>query len=206
MSTTRGFTLVEILVSITILAALAGTALTLVPIAQERARRAVCAQNLMDLGGAYQTWRLESPGRAPVAGSAVFLAWRKERRFVRFGEEEKLLCPGDPAALFPAHDADRARWDDVDLGAPDPGLCSYAARDTTRHPLGGGARQIIACDRQGADGTRPHHDGGLNVLYDSGAVVFLTPAMLGVDVAGAPLRVGPDSDVPALSEVRDSSR
>jgi len=202
----RGFSLIEILVAITILAALASTALIMVPIAQERSRRTVCAQNLMDLGGVYQLWSLESPGRAPHPGSAVFLRWRQERRFIRFGEESKLLCPGDPAAFFPQTDADRSRWDEVNLAAPDPSLCSYAARDTSRHPSGGGMRRIIACDRQGADGQQPHHAGGLNVLYDSGAVVFVTHAMLGVDDPDTTLRVGPESEVAVLREVIDSAR
>lgn len=206
MTHSRGFTLIEILVSITILAALAGSALLLVPIAQERSRRAVCAQNLMDLGGAYQLWVMESPGATPHPGSAVFLEWRKERRLIRFGEEDKLLCPGDRSAAFPRTDSDRERWDDVNLDAPDPALCSYAARDTRRHPMGGGKRRIIACDRQGADGQQPHHEGGLNVLYDSGAVVFVTRAMLGVDDPETPLRVGPESEVAVLREVLDSAR
>jgi prepilin-type N-terminal cleavage/methylation domain-containing protein len=206
MTNERGFTLIEILVSMTILAALASAALILVPVAQERSRRAVCAQNLRDLGGAYQLWQMESPGAAPHPGSAVFLEWRKERRMIRFGEEDKLLCPGDPSALYPQTDSDRARWDDVDLASPDPSLCSYAARDTRRHPIGGGVRRIIACDRQGADGRTPHHDGGLNVLYDDGAVVFVTRRQLGLDDPDAPLRVGPESEVAVLREVLDSAR
>jgi prepilin-type N-terminal cleavage/methylation domain-containing protein len=206
MKRPSGLTLIEILVSITIVAALASTALILIPIGMERSRRAVCAQNLADLGGAYQLWRMEQPGGARHAGSAIFLAWRKERRIVRCGDEEKLLCPGDPTAFFPRTDVERARWDEVDLDAPDPALCSYAVRDTTRHPLGGGMRRIVACDRQGRDGTQPHHDGGLNVVYDSGAVVFLTHAMLGVEDPESTLRVGPESEVAALREVVDSAR
>ena len=206
MQRANGFTLVEILVSITIVAALAGTALLMVPIAQERARRSVCSKHLSELGGAWQIWRMENPGGVPETGSAVLLRWRQERRLIRFGEEETLLCPGDPSALFPQTDADRARWDEVDLSDPDASLCSYAFRDLRRHPLDGGRRNVIACDRQGADGTLPHHDGGLMVLYDNGAVVFVTRAMLGIEDPATPLRVGPESEVATLREVTTGER
>ncbi len=201
MSRTRGsgFSLIEILVALTIVAALASTALLLVPIGREKARRTVCQQNLADLGGVYQLATLEEPAAARARGTAQFLEWRRARRYVRFGEEEKLLCPGDPGARFPRTEDERAAWDAVAPGETPPGLCSYAGRDPRRAGADdqAGRREIVACDRQGDDGATPHHEGGLNVLYDSGAVVFVTREMLGLGPDDA-LRVGPDSPSPTL--------
>jgi len=199
-----GFTLIEILVAISIVAALSASALLLVPIGQEMSRRSQCASNLLDLGALYQLEKMEHPGRSRHSGSAAMLAMRTESRRVKFGDEEKFLCPGDPHVVFPRTDTDRERWDDVDLANVPDGLCSYAGRDFSRHPFGSGARgprkEVLAMDRQGDDGRTPHHDGGLNVLYEDGAVRFLRRPDLGID-AGDAIVVGSASEHPVLSTV-----
>jgi prepilin-type N-terminal cleavage/methylation domain-containing protein len=200
----RGFSLIEILVAISIIAALAASTMLLIPVGQEMSRRTQCSRNLGDLGALLQLEKLERPGRGPHEGTARLLALRVETGRVRFGDEEKLLCPGDPHVIFPRTDLDRERWDDIDLANVPDGLCSYAVRDRARHPAGPGSRgprkQVVAMDRQGDDGRTPHHDGGVNVLYDDGAVKFLRRAELGLDPE-APIIVGRASDHPVLSTV-----
>ncbi len=198
----RGFTLVEILVSISIVAALMASALLLVPKGMEMSRRSQCASNLADLGALYQLQRMEQPGRSRYDGAAVLLALRAESGAVRFGDEDKFLCPGDPQAVFPRSDPERQRWSDVDLGNVPDGLCSYAARDFSGHPFGarGRRKEVLATDRQGDDGRTPHHDGGLNVLYDDGAVKFLRRADLGLE-SSDPIVVGAASEHPELGSV-----
>ena len=197
-----GFTLVEILVVMTIIAALAAAASIMIPIGIENSRKTACSKHLKELGGAYLVRKLAQPGAPAHSGSALLLSWRKEREIVREGQEELLLCPGDPHAVYPRNDADRARWDDVDLSDPSDDLCSYAVRDFRQFPLekGSGKIEIIACDRHGVDGVTAHHDGGLNVLYDDGSTKFLDRVALGLD-AKESIVVGPDTDHSLLSVV-----
>ncbi len=187
----QGFSLIEILVAITIMATLAASAAVLIPIGIGRANRARCVENLHELGGLYHIQRLESPGRPPHDGADLFLAWRRARVQLKFGDEELLLCPADPAARFPRTDADREAWDEETNAAA---LCSYAVRDFSKYPLHAddGRRSIIACDRQGLDGATPHHDGGINVLYGNGAVKWMTAELLQLPV-DQPITVGPES-------------
>jgi prepilin-type N-terminal cleavage/methylation domain-containing protein len=196
-----GWTLIEIMVVLAIIAGLTASVSVAIPIAIDRSNRQQCAGHLTGLGVVYQQMRAERPGRPLHNGQSLFLSWRKKRDPVRFGEEDTLLCPGDPSAVFPRNDDDRARWDDVDLAHPDPDLCSFAVRDFRRHPTGpDGKVQIIACDRQGATGDTSHHRGGINVLFDNGTTRFLDREELGLG-AGDPIVVGPDAEHEMLRQV-----
>ena len=200
----RGYTLVEILVAISIVAAISASAMLLIPMGQEMSRRSQCQRNLTDLGALYQLETFDQPGRSRYSGAGVLLAMRVESGRVKFGDEEKFLCPGDPNIVFPTTDGDRERWDDVDLHDVPDGLTSYAVRDFSRHAKGPGQRgvrkEVLAVDRQGDDGRTPHHDGGVNVLYADGAVKFLRRPELGLS-ADEPIVVGRASVHPVLSTV-----
>lgn len=196
-----GWTLIEIMVVLAIIAGLTASVTVAIPIAMDRSNRQQCAGHLNGLGVIYHQMRLEHPGRPPHNGQSLFLSWRKKRDPVRFGEEDNLLCPADPSAVFPRNDEDRARWDDVDLDHPGPDLCSFAVRDFRRHPTGpDGTRQIIACDRQGSSGDTAHHRGGLNVLFDNGTTRFLDREALGLG-PDDPIVVGPESEHEMLRKV-----
>ena len=199
----QGWTLIEIMVVLAIIATLTAGVSVAIPAATAKMHRTTCAQHLNELGAVYQMATMEHPGRPAHDGAALFLSWRKSRQHIEAGSEETLLCAGDPDMRFPRTPEDQARWDDVDLMAAPSDLCSFAVRDFTQHPVrrDKGERRILACDRQGNDGRTAHHKGGLNVLFDNGSVKFLGHEQLGL-TADLPIVVGPDSDHPLLSQVR----
>jgi hypothetical protein len=168
---------------------------------QERHQRTDCWEHLHALGEIYH-----SEGRSQSrSGPGLFLEWRKRRTTIKEGQEQILICPCDPAAVdrygpeFPPESGNKyyARWDDADLDAPAPGLCSYAVRDFAAFPLA-------------PDGTTPqplaaclHHDGSLFrdgyvlVLFDDGVVSTLSAQDLGVSDE-SDFVVGPQSKAALL--------
>ena len=74
------------------------------------ASRSQCASNLADLGALYQLEKLEHPGRSRHSGSAALLVMRSESGKVKFGDEEKFLCPGDPHVVFPRGRINSSAW------------------------------------------------------------------------------------------------
>jgi prepilin-type N-terminal cleavage/methylation domain-containing protein len=197
----QGFTLIEILVVITIIASLAGAVLILVPRIQEKQRQTSCANNLRQLGGTYTSESMEKPGLPPQVGASLWLYYR-QKHFIQKGREEVLICPGDNSVKRPANEADQARYDDINLADPPLDACSYMARDFITYPLSNEAEsaQIIGCDRNGSDFKTPNHRDGLNILFDDGAVQFKDREYLGL-TQDDPIVVGPDSDVELLRQV-----
>lgn len=167
-----------------------------------RRPRPVCESNLERVGELFREWRRDHPGERPRSGAALLLSFRVERRIPCGEEKNYLLCPGDQGAIFPSGENDSRYYDSIDLDHPPEDRCSYAVRDFEHFPLDPQATepQILACDRQGADGRTPHHDGGLMVLFDDGSVEFMTNDDLGL-APEAPIVVGPDSSQPMLRQV-----
>lgn len=190
----RGFTLIEIMVVIAIIAGLIGTVAIIVPQMQEKQKRFQCANNLSQLGGIFVTDRTEKPGKPKYDGSALFLSWRIKGAKIKQGQESVLICPGDQGISAADTPEARARYDDVNLKDIPNDLCSYAVRDFTSFPIPAESpkQQIIACDRNGPDGKTMHHKGGLNIVFDDGSTNFFERDNLGVSGDG-PIVVGPDA-------------
>ncbi len=197
----QGFTLIEILVVITIIASLAGAVLVLVPRIQEKQRQTTCAQRLRQLGGIYTGESMAKPGLPPKVGASLWLYYR-QKFLIQKGREEVLICPGDQTARVPGNAAESEMYDELNLDEPPKNACSYMGRDFINFPMSNEAKsaQIIGCDRNSADNKTPHHRDGLNILYDDGAVQFKDREFLGL-MPDDPIVVGPESDVPILREV-----
>lgn len=197
----QGFTLIEILVVITIIASLAGAVLILVPRIQEKQRQTTCANHLRQLGGIYTSESMEKPGLPPHVGASLWLYYR-QKHFIQKTREEVLTCPGDNTVRVPANEQDSAIYDDLNLNDPPVEVCSYMGRDFVNFPLSNEAEaaQIIGCDRNGTDHQTVHHRDGLNILYDDGAVQFKDREFLGL-TQDDPIVVGPNSDVEILRQV-----
>jgi len=197
----QGFTLIEILVVITIIASLAGAVLILVPRIQAKQKQTTCANHLRQLGGVYTSESMEKPGLPPHVGASLFLYYR-QKFFIQKGREEVLTCPGDNAVRVPANEEESDRYDEIDLKNPPTDVCSFMARDFVNYPLSNEAKaaQIIACDRNGLDHQTPHHRDSMNVLYDDGAVQPKDREFFGL-TNDEPMVVGPNSNVESLRQV-----
>jgi len=199
----RGFTLIEIMVVIAIIATLVAAVSLGIPLVQKRSQKLQCQRNLSDLGTLFTTWRLEKPGKPKYSGVALFL-WFRKKRDIQLGDEETLLCPGAQGVTWPATQEDREAYNDVDLQNPPTDKCSYAVRDFEKYPLkqDAGAKQIIACDRQGNDSRTMHHPDGVVVLFDNGSASFMDKEALGVSMGPEdPVVVGPDAENEMLKQV-----
>ena len=196
-----GFTLVEILVVITIIAALISIVAAVIPQAQQANRKVQCANNLKNIGGML-VQRMTGKGLGTKGGAAMLLNTYK-LGMIRKGDEKVFLCPGDIIIRGQnLDDADfRKMYDTIDLNNIDPLMISYAGRNRKTHPLRPDSRekQAWACDCQGGDGRSGHHHAGLNVLYDDGSAVFLDTEYLGIG-PDDPIVVGPDSTIEVLKQ------
>ncbi|MCG3134774.1 MAG: hypothetical protein HMLKMBBP_02141 [Planctomycetes bacterium] len=199
----KGFTLIEIMVVIAIIAGLVGTVVIVIPQVQEKSRKTSCAQNLGQLGTTYVGIRQEKLGKMKYDGAALFLSWRKAKNPIREREEQVLICPGDQTITgdFGSQKAIDA-YNNVDLASPPDDLCSFAVRDFTNHPtkVSSGTAEIIACDKQGADGETDHHIDGLNIVMDNGSAKFFSREELSIS-PNDKVKVGPDAANPMLKTV-----
>ncbi len=198
----QGFTLIEIMVVITIIAALVSTVAIIVPKMQESQRQMSCMNNLSQLGQVYLTEAMENKGKAQkYSGVSLWLSYRKGAHQIQRGNEKVLICPGDNIAM-PETEEDKKKWDNVDLGNPGTDLCSYAARDFQNYPIGAEEKdkQIIGADRQGANQKTMHHKNVIIVVYEAGDTQKMDRDALGVD-SESPIIVGPDAQNEQLKKV-----
>ncbi len=191
-----GFTLVEILVVITIIAALIGIVAAVIPQAQQASRKLQCANNLRNIGAMLVERTSASKGLGTRGGAAMLLQVYHPLGMIKKGDERVFLCPGD--IIVRGQNIDdpdfRKRYDTVDLDHVDPALCSYAGRNRKLYPIkpDSNEKQAWACDCQGDDGRTGHHKGGLNVLYEDNSVRFMDREALELG-AEDPIVVGNES-------------
>jgi prepilin-type N-terminal cleavage/methylation domain-containing protein len=197
-----GFTLIEIMVVIAIIAGLIGTVAIIVPQMQEKQKRFTCQNNLSQLGGIFVAERTEKSGKPKYDGQALWLSWRANASKIREGQEGVLICPGDNGIAAADTQEAKDKYTNVDLKNPPTDLCSYAARDFSAYPLSNESKkvQIIGCDRNGPDGRVAHHKNGLNAVFDDGAARFVEREELGIS-GDDPIVVGPESSNEMLKQV-----
>jgi prepilin-type N-terminal cleavage/methylation domain-containing protein len=202
--TAQGFTLIEIMVVIAIIAGLVTTVAVVVPKMQETAKQNSCMGNLQELGHIYLMAEQENRGKAQkYSGVALWLSYRKDFT-VKRGEEKALMCPGDPVVRAPDTPEDQKKWDNVDLDNPTGDLCSYAARDFRNYPLNVESqdKEIIGCDRQGPDGKTMHHNGVIICVFAGGDAQKMSREQLGLaSDTSHPIVIGPEAEAPMLKKV-----
>ena len=198
----QGFTLIEIMVVIAIIAGLIGTVAIIVPQMQEKQRRFTCQNNLSQLGGIFVAERTEKMGKPKYDGVALWLSWRANGSKIREGQEAVLICPGDNGIASPDSPDAKQKYTEVDLKNPATDLCSYTSRDFSTYPLSNESTkvQIIGCDRNGPDGRTAHHKNGLNAVFDDGSSRFMEREELGIS-GDDPIVVGPESSNDTLKQV-----
>ncbi len=181
-------------IGLVVIAGVIGTVAVVVPQMHERQQRLTCQQNLNMLGSLFAMRSMERPGKPKYDGAALFLSWRKTRDLIQGGKEDVLLCPGDTSVRPLLTDADRQRYDTIDLANPPRDACSYAVRDFGRFPLPKVQEQpeiLAACT---------HHAKGVNVVFIDGQVKFYEWRELGL-TGPEEADVGPDAKSPILRQV-----
>ena len=198
----RGFTLVEILVVITIIAALISIVAAVIPRAAAANRKVQCQSNLRNIGGVLMERAVGGKGLGVRGGSAMLLQ-AYTLRLIRKGDERVFLCPGDIIIRGQSlDDADfRKRYESIDLNKIDPLIISFAGRNRKLHPIkpDSGEKEGWGCDCQGDNGRDGHHQRGVNILYDDGSVLFVDNEALGV-APEDPIVVGTESTIPELGK------
>lgn len=137
----RGFSLVEILVVITIMAFLVSLVAGFAPKLLDYAHRTACEKNLKDIAQYMILMKNDrrkrnKKGFPPYKGIRFLLQLTQGGKFAYVqGKNTKIfICPGtDDVNTLPEDDAPGAAY--ADLNNLDPGTISYAGRDNVKYPL-----------------------------------------------------------------------
>jgi len=166
---TAGFSLIEILVVITIIGLLMTLAFGPVQNALEAGRVTKCMANLRGIGQSFGIYRNQrNKGRWPQESGIRFLLTLVKHKQIDGKNTEVFLCPGtnDRNDTGPSGE-DGSSYDDWDN--LDPGTISYAGRDQAGSPIKGGDESQIIIASDDNEG-RPNHKTITNYLYADGSV------------------------------------
>ncbi len=166
-----GFSLIEILVVITIIGLLMTIGFGPVQNALESGKVTKCRKHLADIGQSMLIYKDQNnKGKWPRDSGIRFVLRLHKAGLVAGRNSETFLCPGTPDVNDTGPDGEPGSayedWDDID-----PTTISYAGRDQDAHPFKGGdaSLQVIAADDN--DG-RSNHRSVTNILYADGSTGF----------------------------------
>jgi prepilin-type N-terminal cleavage/methylation domain-containing protein len=168
----EGFTLIEILVVITIIAALVGMVTLIIPKGQEARNLLACQNNLRQIGGLLATMKA-GEGYKWYNGAAFLLQVYDQ---VSDDDLKVFICPAeqrvDPSEPGSAEFISMYRKEmNLKDNKVDDKMCSYAGpnwKDFPNNPTSTETR-LWGCDK--CRGNVPHHKDGLAVLFaNSGKV------------------------------------
>lgn len=200
-----GFSLIEILVVVTIIAALVGLATPIIQNALDKSRSVTCAAHLKDMGQNLFLWKQRHKDRWPRESGIRFLLVLHRDGQITGKDTAVFLCPGTEDINWTEENPDDGSayedWDDLD-----PMTVSYAGRDGKNFPINKNKEneEIVAADDN--DG-RGNHKFATNYLYADGTVATLDIVAdvrdRGLDTGDLDyLEVGPDSPVEKLQKLQ----
>ncbi|MEN8150441.1 MAG: type II secretion system protein [Planctomycetota bacterium] len=175
-SRTGGFTLIEILVVITIIAALAGMVVALVPMLTRKSEITQSMNNLKQIGGILQA--KQAGGKLKYYSGAAFLLQAKDE--IKDDDLKVFLSPSEKnfedsrpevgsEEFIEGYRVLNLKSEVADW------MCSYAGPNWKGFPKKTAGRAALRSRLWGCDrclNGNPFHD-GVCVLYDSGKTVFL---------------------------------
>jgi prepilin-type N-terminal cleavage/methylation domain-containing protein len=201
-----GFSLVEILVVITIIGVLLTLGIGQVRSAMDRSRVVSCQKHLRDIGDNMRIYKDQrNKGRWPKESGIRFLLTLYRDKQVTGRATDIFLCPGVPEVDNDDGGGPGSAYDDWDAISSDS--IAYAGRDVEQHPIRNLEDEVIASDDNESG---PNHSTATNILYSDGDVVSWDLYTDGTEVmAGYPelleqglLPVGPDSPYEPLRTLR----
>jgi len=196
MKRDEGFTLIEILVVITIVAVLAGLVVALVGTSTRMSLQVQCVNNVRNLTGLLEE---ASPSRYPAHGGPNQLLYLVTKGKLA-GKDllETLFCPGDLQESLDQCGG-VAAYADLDLTQQNGHLTSYAARAADQPARKGAIPAMVLV----ADDSSDHHDDRGVVVGLTGGVARFRDRMDDYGLAkDAPLLVGEGSAAEELRALR----
>jgi prepilin-type N-terminal cleavage/methylation domain-containing protein len=193
----KGFTLIEILVVVTIIGVLAGLVVVLIPKSQEAVQRTECQNHQKQICGLLINE--DAAWRKSGANIALYFVVKKDIQ----GTNLKLLfCPGDTQNT-PETVGGEAAYKDLDLDTHQyDHLTSYAGRDQTRKDCqvkkGMTSPEVMTCD----DSEKHHNSKGFVCGYNDGSAKWMDKYDAWKINLDTPINIGEGSEVPALKCVR----
>lgn len=169
----KGFTLIEILVVVTIIGVLAGLVVVLIPRGQEKANIAECTNNQKQL--AQTLISLDSTKFPDKYAGVNLLLYLFKAGHIDMAEEnlQLLFCPGDEGDGWETSGKMKAYKEaDINRNGEYGMMSSYAARNQTDRECkaikSSTKPQAMICDD-----SEDHHNGkGFVIAYSTGAVKF----------------------------------
>ena len=201
MTRTRqtGFSLIEILVVITIIAALVGLATPIIQNALDKSRSVTCSAHLKDIGQNLFLWKQRHKDRWPRESGVRFLLVLNRDGMIEGKDNSVFLCPGTEDINWIPGENNEAGSAYADFDDLDDMTISYAGRDGKNYPINKNKenKEVIAADDN--DG-RNNHKFATNYLYADGTVASMDidadVRKQGIDLDGLDyVPVGPDSPV-----------
>jgi len=197
----KGFTLIEILVVVTIIGVLAGLVVVLIPKGQFEAKKTECLSNVKNLVGMLT---IERDYPTKYGGANLILQLIKRGKLEGEDSLKILFCPGDKNETWDDAGGIEAYGPSLDIskkGEYDE-LTSYAGRDQTNKQCrasSGAAKQVILV----CDDSEDHHDGkGFVVGLTGGAAKFRHKFDDWELDIKTPVQIGEGSNVPELECMR----
>jgi len=202
-----GFTLVELLAVMAILALLVGMAIGIVSKAKATGNETACQQQLRDISLNLTTYvDQRRGGKWPKESGIRFLLLIVKEDYYRGDVLKNFVCPSTDdqtsrAESDPPHSG-ITDWEDLD-----PDCISYAGRDNANFGLRKDRlnEEVVACDDNWYQGAgRPNHDGVTIVVYGDGHIGKLNTS----DYKGSLpegqdwLPVGPESPDESLKKLQ----
>jgi prepilin-type N-terminal cleavage/methylation domain-containing protein/prepilin-type processing-associated H-X9-DG protein len=167
---TSGFSLIEILVVITIIGLLMGLAFGPVQNALEGGRNTKCMANLRGIGQSFSIYKGQrNKGRWPEESGMRFLLTLVKHKQIEGKNTEIFLCPGtsdrNDTGVGGEDGSSYEDWDNLDSAS-----ISYAGRDQAEYPIrGGDESQLIIASDDNEFG--PNHKNLTNYLFADGSVL-----------------------------------
>ncbi|MFH0944061.1 MAG: type II secretion system protein [Planctomycetota bacterium] len=200
-----GFSLIEILVVITIIAALVGLATPIIQNALDKSRVVTCSAHLSDIGKEMFVWKGRHKDHWPRESGIRFLLVLHKDGMVEGKDCAVFLCPGTEDINWTKENRDPGStyqdWDDID-----PMTISYAGRDGKNFSINKNKenKEVIAADDN--DG-RNNHKFTTNFLYADGSVasydINADVIDAGIELDGLDyIPVGPDSPMELLQKLQ----